>query len=72
MEEFINVKLQEGDPKKDGINGCCLDDVLTWCMQQIAADNTATPKKENIMILKKIQEVLDWIKIKNQNIELGK
>lgn len=72
MEDFINIKLQEGDPKKDGINGCCIDEVFMWCSQQIAKENANNEKKENTMILKKIQEVLDWIKIRSQNIELGK
>lgn len=72
MNEFINVKLQVGDPKTVGINGCCVMDVLQWCQQQIAADNAKTVRRENALILKKIQEGIDWIKTRNQNIELGR
>lgn len=72
MNEFINIKLQSGDAKTAGINGCCIIDVLQWCQQEIALENKNITRKENGLILKKIQEAIDWVKTRNQNIELGK
>lgn len=67
MNEFIKISLQEGDPKENGINGCCVGDVLTWCLQTIAEQNIKETKKENTLILKSIDNAIFWLKSRNSN-----
>lgn len=65
--EFIKITLQDGDPKKDGINGCCVEDVLKWCLQVVANQNIENHKKENNLILKSIDNAIFWFKSRNSN-----
>lgn len=65
--EFIKITLQDGDPREKGINGCCVGDVLTWCLRVIAEQNIKKNKKENNLILKSIDNAIFWLKSRNSN-----
>jgi len=71
-EQFIKINLQEKIPESVEVDGCCVSEVLQWCINQVLVENSKATRRENVLILKKIQEAIDWVKTRNQNIELGR
>lgn len=68
MDKYITIKLQVGDSKIIGINGCELSDVLLWCRDKVTSDNSLIPKDENSKIIKKIDDAIFWLNMRDQKV----
>ena len=58
--EKIEIQLQNGAIKENGINGCQIDDVIELTKNIIQSFNNRFPCYENSMIITKLDEALLW------------
>lgn len=56
----VSFTIQSGPIKEYGVNGCQIDDVITWVKEKIEGFNAAFPCRENSMIITKLDEALLW------------
>jgi len=63
--DFISIKLQHGPIIENGVNGCQVDDVITFALAAIHHFNTMEAGKyscrENAMAITKLDEALLWL-----------
>lgn len=71
MASFINIQLQDGPIKENGVNGCQIDDIVQYCRDKIEHFNTMENRKfscrENAMAITKLDEALMWLQRRNEN-----
>ena len=58
---FIHVQLQDGPIKENGVNGCQVDDVISWCIGVVGQLNGNFPCRENSLAITKLQEADHWL-----------
>ena len=56
----IEIKLQNGPIKENGVNGCQIDDVIELAKNIIESFNKRFPCMENACIITKLDEALLW------------
>lgn len=67
-EAFISVDSesvtfigQRGPVSQNGLNGCQIDDILTFCLGTLRTFNKKSPCRENSIAITKLQECLHWL-----------
>lgn len=68
-ESVVTFVIQSGPVKEFGINGCQIDDVITWVKDRIEGFNKDFPCRENSMIITKLDEALLWSLKRKQDRE---
>ena len=67
---YINIELQNGPIKENGVNGCQIDEVVEWCKNVIEQLNTPPYAcRENSMAITKLDEALMWLQRRTENRE---
>jgi hypothetical protein len=68
FESFINVtkdsvtfKGQLGSSTETGVNGCQIQDILTFALGTLQMHNTLNPCRERALAITKLQESLHWL-----------
>ena len=56
----VKFTVQSGPIKEFGVNGCQIDDLISWVKEKIDGFNSAFPCRENAMIITKLDEALLW------------
>lgn len=73
LESYINIRLQDGPIKENGVNGCQIDTVIEWCRNTIEWFNTkddgAYACQENVEAITKLDEVLLVLQRRTANRE---
>lgn len=52
---------QRGPMKDVGVNGCQIDDILTFCLGTLQTFNKKFPCRENSLAISELQSVLHWL-----------
>jgi hypothetical protein len=65
--ESVNFQGQRGPVKEFGVNGCQIDDVLTFALGTLQAMNKKFPCRENSIAITKLQECLHWLNERTRN-----
>lgn len=60
QKSTVTFSIQSGPIKEFGVNGCQIDDVVTWAKEKIEGFNKTFPCRENAMIITKLDEALLW------------
>lgn len=70
-QSYLNIKLQDGPIKEDGVNGCQIDDVVRYCRDKISEFNTKEDGKfaciENRKAILHLNETLTWLDERTAN-----
>jgi len=65
MSQHINIQLQDGPIKENGVNGCQIEDVIAWCRDKVSEFNSKESGKfscrENSCAITKLDEALMWL-----------
>lgn len=73
MGEFIQIQLQDGPIKENGVNGCQIDDVIVYCRDKIVEFNTKENGKfacrENSVAITKLDDALISLQRRTENRE---
>lgn len=69
-DEFINIKLQDGPIKENGINGCQIDHVIYYLiniLHDFQTDNCGKFScRENSLVITKLEEAIHWLHARTQ------
>ena len=57
----VTFHIQSGPIKEFGVNGCQIDDVISWARDKIAEFNQAFPCRENSVVITKLDEAVLWL-----------
>jgi len=60
---------QRGPIKDVGVNGCQVDDVITFALGTLQALNKKFPCRENSLAITKLEEALHWLDARKQDRE---
>lgn len=60
---------QRGPIKEVGINGCQIDDLITFTLGTIQTFNKKFPCRENSIAITKLEEALHWLDARKRNRE---
>lgn len=76
-EPFIRINKdcvafwgQKGPVKDVGVNGCQIDDILTFVLGTLQTFNKKFPCRENSLAITKLEECLHWLNARRQDREL--
>lgn len=58
MDSYIDIQIQDGPIKENGVNGCQIDDVIIWCQRKLHKFNSAVPSQYNDKALYHLNEAL--------------
>jgi len=61
QESSVKFTVQSGPIKEFGINGCQIDDVISWAKSKIEEFQKAFPCRENAIVVTKLDEALLWL-----------
>jgi hypothetical protein len=67
--ESVTFIGQRGPIKEAGINGCQVDDIITFALGTIQTFNKKFPCRENSLAITKLQEALMWLDARRQDRE---
>ncbi len=68
----VKFTIQSGPIKEYGINGCQIDDVISWAKEKIEEFQKAFPCRENAIVITKLDEALLWLMKRKIDRELRK
>lgn len=75
-DEYIEIQLQNGPIKENGVNGCQIDDVIKWCRDKVVEFNNRIREdgksfacRENSVAITKLDEALMWLQRRTENRE---
>lgn len=57
----VTFQIQDGPIKEVGVNGCQVDDVISWVRDRIEGFNKLFPCRENALVITKLDEALLWL-----------
>jgi len=60
---------QRGSVKEVGVNGCQIDDMITFALGTIRAFNSKFPCRENSIACTKLEEALHWLESRKRDRE---
>lgn len=60
-KESVTFVGQRGPVAEVGVNGCQVDDILTFCLGTLQTFNKKFPCRENSIAITKLQEALMWL-----------
>jgi|PlaIllAssembly_1097288.scaffolds.fasta_scaffold00046_11 hypothetical protein len=60
---------QRGPIKEHGVNGCQVDDILTFALGTLQTFNKKFPCRENSIAITKIEEALHWLDARKRDRE---
>lgn len=60
---------QRGPVQAVGVNGCQIDDILTFVLGTLQTFNKVFPSRENSLAITKLQECLHWLDARRQERE---
>ncbi|MEW9575453.1 hypothetical protein U9K47_08315 [Bacillus toyonensis] len=62
MNEFINIKFQEGPIQENGVNGAQIEDVIDSLVNRLQGfQNGGYPCRENALAITKLEEARLWL-----------
>lgn len=65
----IEIQLQDGPVKENGVNGCQIDDVIEMSKNIIESFNKRFPCRENSCVITKLDEAILWLMKRKQDRE---
>ena len=66
-KDSVTFYGQRGPVKKFGINGCQIDDMLTFALGFLQAANKKFPCRENSLAITKLEECLHWLEARTRD-----
>jgi len=60
-DNVLTAKIQDGPIKEVGVNGCQLDDVVSWVRQLLKQFDEKFPCKENINAITHLEHSIRWL-----------
>jgi len=60
-EDYVTFRLQHGPVTETGVNGCQVDDILTFVLGTIQVFNKKFSCRENALAITKLEECLHWL-----------
>lgn len=67
LKDRVTFFGQRGAVALHGINGCQIDDMLTFALGTLQALNKQFPCRENSLAITKLQECLHWLEERTRN-----
>lgn len=68
-EESVTFRLQRGPIAEVGVNGCQIDDMVTFILGTLEVLNKKFPCRENSLAITKLQECLMWLEERTRDRE---
>jgi len=65
----LKAKIQLGPIKQAGVNGCQIDDVITFAREFITGLNKNFPCRENSIVITKLEEAEMWLEQRKKDRE---
>lgn len=56
----VSFTIQDGPILEVGVNGCQIDDLITWVKTKLEFFNRTVPSRETSMVITKLDEALLW------------
>jgi hypothetical protein len=66
-DKAVTFKGQRGPIKEHGINGCQIDDMITFALGTIQTFNKKFPCRENSLAITKLEEALHWLNARKRD-----
>lgn len=66
MDNFINVKWQDGNVPDNGVNGATVEQVIEVARARIAELNGNFPSRENSLAITKLEEATHWLEARTK------
>lgn len=67
--EGVTFLGQRGPIKEVGVNGCQIDDLITFALGTIQTFNKKFPCRENSLAITKLEEALHWLDARKRDRE---
>ena len=67
MNEFINIKWQEGNVPDNGVNGATIEEVIEVAKCRIVELNAKFPCRENSLAITKLEEATHWLEARTKD-----
>lgn len=62
FQEYIHIKLQKGPINEVGVNGCGIEDVIQFCIDQLRMWNEGDMRcRENSLAITSLEESQNWL-----------
>jgi hypothetical protein len=66
-EGHVTFRMQRGPVKEHGVNGCQIDDIITFALGTIQVLNKKFPCRENALAITKLEEALQWLEARTRD-----
>ena len=67
--DSVNFRGQRGPIERCGVNGCQIDDMLTFALGTLQVFNKKFPCRENSLAITKLEECLHWLNARKRDRE---
>lgn len=67
MDNFINIKWQDGNVPDNGVNGATIEQVIEVARARITELNAKFPCRENSLAITKLEEAIHWLEARTKD-----
>ncbi len=75
ISEYIDIKLQDGPIKENGINGCQIDNVIQYAIDTLQKFQEKDDGKyycgENRKAILKLEEAVEWLRFRTKRRQIA-